>query len=116
MISCMQLEDEKLVGHRDEYDVRPFIPVIRDKDVERLADSVQKHTREFSAVVESTLPDIEKMVSALPVADAANFDPVLTMTVVVPPAAIVAVQWKRLSVVAGSYSLGVHDQFAGSGA
>jgi hypothetical protein len=41
-------------------------------------------------------------VTELPLAANANFEPVLTITVVVDRAAIVAVQWKTLSVEAGS--------------
>ena len=60
-----KLEDERLAGHRDDYGLRPAMPVIRERDWDRIKDGTQRHTQEFSKVLLSLWPEIEAMVSTL---------------------------------------------------
>ena len=59
-----KLEDERLVG-RDEYDQRPLLPVIRDRDFDRMREPVRKHTQEFTKLLLDNWKDIESMVDSL---------------------------------------------------
>ena len=60
-----KLEDEKLVGRLDEYDVRPLMPVIRERDLDRMKDPLRKHTQEFTKLILDNWKDIEAMVDSL---------------------------------------------------
>jgi DNA-binding MarR family transcriptional regulator len=61
-----KLEEERLVGSRgDDYDFRPAFPVIRERDWDRVKDSLQKHTQEFSKLLQDHWGEIEQMVSSL---------------------------------------------------
>ena len=60
-----KLEDEKLVGRLDEYDVRPLMPVIRERDLDRMKDPLRKHTQEFTKLILDNWKDIEGMVDSL---------------------------------------------------
>ena len=60
-----KLEDERLVGRQDEYDVRPLMPVIRERDLDRMKEPLRKHTQEFTKVILDNWKDIESMVDSL---------------------------------------------------
>jgi hypothetical protein len=60
-----KLEDERLAGRRDEFDVRPFIPVIREADYMRMKDGLKRHTDEFTKVITDNWKDIEGLVDSL---------------------------------------------------
>src|ERR1700739_2446582 len=60
-----KLENEKLVGRKDEYDVRPLMPVIRERDLDRMKDPLRKHTQEFTKLILDNWKDIETMVGSL---------------------------------------------------
>jgi hypothetical protein len=60
-----RLEDERLL-RRDEYsDLRPAMPIIRERDFERMKDDLQKHTQEFSRLLQGRWSDIETLVTGL---------------------------------------------------
>jgi len=60
-----KLEDERLVGRLDEYDVKPFMPVVRERDLDRMKDPLRKHEQEFTKLLIDSWKDIESMVDAL---------------------------------------------------
>jgi hypothetical protein len=60
-----KLEDERIAGRRDEFDVRPFIPVIREADYLRVKDGLKRHTDEFTKVITDNWKDIEGLVDSL---------------------------------------------------
>lgn len=59
-----KLEDEGLT-RRGDYDSKPAMVVIRERDYDRLKDSLRKHTQEFTRLVQDNWADIEKMVDSL---------------------------------------------------
>jgi len=60
-----RLEDEKLGGRRNEFDIRPFFPVIREQDLARVKDGLRRHTEEFTKVLTDNWKDIETLVDSL---------------------------------------------------
>ena len=76
------LEEQRLAGQRTEYELRPFMPVFRERDIERLSPDLQRHTKEFAALLESNLQDIEKFVMSLPGGDGPAKDRLMYETVV----------------------------------
>ena len=61
-----KLEDARLAGRlQDDYGFRPGIPVIREKDYDRVKDALKRHTSEFSRLLQSKWPEIEAMVTSL---------------------------------------------------
>jgi len=60
-----KLEDERLVGRMDEYDVRPYMPVIRDRDLDRMKEPLRKNTQEFTRIILDNWKDIEAMAESL---------------------------------------------------
>jgi hypothetical protein len=60
-----QLEDEQLGGRRNEYDIKPFMVVVREAEFDRLKESLDRHTAEFTKVLEDNLKDIEAMAVSL---------------------------------------------------
>jgi hypothetical protein len=60
-----KLEDERLGGRRNEFDVRPFFPVIREQDVARIKDGLLRHTEEFTKVILDNWKNIEGTVESL---------------------------------------------------
>lgn len=77
-----KLEDERLVGRRNDFDVRPFIPVIREKDLARVEESLQTDTKQFTQLIVDNWNDIETMVDSLDGAKAIPKDRVMYETVV----------------------------------
>jgi len=60
-----KLEDERLVGRLDEYDTRPLLPVIRERDLDRMREPLRKHTQEFTKLILDNWKDIETMADSL---------------------------------------------------
>jgi hypothetical protein len=60
-----RLEDEKLAGRRDEYDTTPFMPVIRERELDRMKEPLRRHTQEFAKLILANWKDIEAMVDSL---------------------------------------------------
>jgi len=60
-----KLEDERIAGRRDEFDTRPFIPVIREADYLRVKDGLKRHTDEFTKVITDNWKEIEGLVDSL---------------------------------------------------
>ena len=60
-----KLEDERLVGRLDEYDTRPLLPVIRERDCDRMREPLRKHTQEFTKLILDNWKDIETMADSL---------------------------------------------------
>ena len=60
-----KLEDERLVGRPDEYDTRPLLPVIRERDFDRMREPLRKHTQEFTKLILDNWKDIETMADSL---------------------------------------------------
>lgn len=58
------LSDIGLLGRRGG-DVTPAVLVVRDKDAEELATTLQRQTRDFALLLQSGLPDVESMLSGL---------------------------------------------------
>src|SRR3989454_2610523 len=77
-----KLEDERLVGRLDEYDTRPLLPVIRERDFDRMKDPLRKHTQEFTKLILDNWKDIESMVNSLEGAKGIPKDRVMYETVV----------------------------------
>lgn len=60
-----KLEDERLAGRRDDYDTMPFMPVIRERDFDRMREPLRRHTQEFTKLIVDNWKDIEAMVDSL---------------------------------------------------
>src|SRR5262249_22046158 len=60
-----KLEDERLAGRRDDDDTSPFMPVVRERDFDRLKEPLQRHTQEFTKLIVDNWKDIESMVNSL---------------------------------------------------
>jgi len=60
-----RLEDEKLIGRRDEYDTTPSMPVIRERELDRMKEPLRRHTQEFTKVLVDNWKDIDSMVDSL---------------------------------------------------
>lgn len=59
-----RLEDERLIG-REDYDTQALMPIIRERDWDRLKDPLQRHTQEFADIILNNWSDIEAMVNSL---------------------------------------------------
>ncbi|PYS40670.1 MAG: hypothetical protein DMG14_09735 [Acidobacteria bacterium] len=60
-----KLEDERLAGRRDDDDTTPFMPIVRERDFDRLKDPLHRHTQEFTKLIVDNWKDIESMVNSL---------------------------------------------------
>ena len=60
-----KLEDEKIAGRRDDFDIHPFIPVIRERDYLRVKDNLSSDTQEFTKLILNNWKDIESMLDSL---------------------------------------------------
>jgi hypothetical protein len=60
-----RLEDEKLTGRRDDIDPTPFMPVIRERELDRMREPMRRHTQEFTRVILDHWKEIEAMVDSL---------------------------------------------------
>ena len=77
-----KLEDARLAGRRDEYDVRPFMPVIREQDFDKVKDTLRRHTQEFTKVILDNWNDIDAMAGSLDGAKGLPKDRLMYETVV----------------------------------
>lgn len=77
-----KLEDAVLVNREDEYDIRPALPVIRERDYDRVKDSLRKHTQEFTKLIIDNWKDIETMATSLEGAKGIPRDRLMYETVV----------------------------------
>ncbi len=77
-----KLEDARLAGRRDDYDVRPFMPVIREQDYDKVKDGLRRHTQEFTKLILDNWKDTESMVSSLDGAKGVPKDRLMYETVV----------------------------------
>src|SRR5262245_30470063 len=59
------LEDQRLAGRRDDDDSSPFMPVVRERDFDRLKEPLRRHTQEFTRVIVDNWKDIEAMTGSL---------------------------------------------------
>src|SRR5262249_41527494 len=76
------LEDERLVGRRDEYEIRPSMPVIRERDIDRVKEGLQRHTQDFTKLLLSNWQEIETNVASLAGSKTISKERVLYETVV----------------------------------
>ena len=60
-----KLEDERLVGRLDEYDTRPLLRVIRERDFDRMREPLRRQTQEFTKLILDNWKEIESMVDSL---------------------------------------------------
>jgi len=60
-----RLEDERLAGRRDDIDSTPFMPVIRELDLDRMREPMRRHAKEFTKLILDNWKDIEAMVDSL---------------------------------------------------
>jgi hypothetical protein len=60
-----KLEDEHLAGRRDEYETNAFMPIIRERDLDRMKEPLRRHTQEFTKLLFDNWKDIESMVNSL---------------------------------------------------
>src|SRR5215831_9937554 len=60
-----KLEDEHLAGRRDEYDTTAFMPIVRERDLDRMREPLRRHTQEFTKLLLDNWKDIESMVNSL---------------------------------------------------
>ena len=60
-----KLEDERLTGRLDEYETRPLMVVVRERDFDRTRDPLRKHTQEFTRLILDNWKDIESMADSL---------------------------------------------------
>jgi hypothetical protein len=59
-----RLEDERLIGRQD-YDTQALMPIVRERDWDRMKEPVRRSTQEFTQVIEDNWKDIESMVDSL---------------------------------------------------
>jgi len=60
-----KLEDERLTGRLDEYETRPLMVVVRERDLDRVREPLRKHTQEFTRLILDNWKDIESMADSL---------------------------------------------------
>lgn len=58
------LEEERLAYEVDQYEKRPMLPVIRDRDIAKIQKNLEAHTREFSKLLQSNWADIESTLAS----------------------------------------------------
>lgn len=59
------LDDNRLVVEVDQFERRPLLPVIRDRDIEKIQKSLQTHTQEYTELLRSNWPEIEAAIAPL---------------------------------------------------
>src|SRR5215470_17817083 len=59
-----KLEDERLIG-REDYDTQALMPIIRERDWDRMKEPVRRSTEEFTQLIENNWKDIESMMDSL---------------------------------------------------
>jgi hypothetical protein len=76
------LEEGRLAFERDQFERRPLLPVIRDKDIAKVQKSLQTHTQEYSKLLQSYWADIESATASLAGAKAVPKEQLLYQVVV----------------------------------
>src|SRR5215475_8617399 len=59
-----KLEDERLIGREDD-DNQKLMPIIRERDWDRMKDPVRRSSHEFTQLIEDNWKDIESMMDSL---------------------------------------------------
>jgi hypothetical protein len=59
-----RLEDERLIGRAD-YDTQALMPIVRERDWDRMKEPVRRHTQEFGDIILNNWNGIEAMVNSL---------------------------------------------------
>jgi hypothetical protein len=59
------LEEANLAVERDQFERRPLLPVIRDRDLEKIQKTLQVHTQEFASVLQANWPELEAAIAPL---------------------------------------------------
>jgi hypothetical protein len=60
------LEESRLVVEVDQFERRPLMPIIRDRDIEKIQKALQTHTQEFTDLLRTHWPEIEAAIAPLP--------------------------------------------------
>jgi hypothetical protein len=76
-----KLEDDRLVGLDEYNDLRPRIPIIRESDMDRVRDVLEKQTKEFSKLLQSHWAEIESNIMGLEGSKTVSKDQVMYETV-----------------------------------
>jgi hypothetical protein len=61
-----ELEEQKLGGRVNDFDVRPFLLVVREPEFDRLKPSIQIHSQELLKLLQDNWTAIENLVNTLP--------------------------------------------------
>jgi hypothetical protein len=59
------LEEARLATEIDEFTVRPMLPVIRDKDIEKIQRDLRAHSETYAKLIQSNWAEIETFASSL---------------------------------------------------
>lgn len=59
------LEEIRLVEEIDQFERHPLVPVIRDRNIEKVQKSLQAHTLEFTNLLRTNWPEIEAAIAPL---------------------------------------------------
>jgi hypothetical protein len=59
------LEEAKLAVELDQFERRPMLPVIRDRDIEKVQKSLPMHTQEYTDVLRNNWAEIEAAIAPL---------------------------------------------------
>jgi hypothetical protein len=59
------LEEAKLAVEQDQFERRPMLPVIRDKDIEKIQKSLQMHTQEYTDLLRNNWTEMEAAIAPL---------------------------------------------------
>jgi hypothetical protein len=60
-----KFEDERLIGRPDDYDTQALMPVIRERDWDRMKEPVRRDSQDFAQLLATNWKDIESMVDSL---------------------------------------------------
>jgi len=60
-----KFEDERLIGRPDDYDTQALMPVVRERDWDRMKEPVHRDVQDFTQVLLNNWKDIESMVDSL---------------------------------------------------
>jgi len=59
------LQEARLADEIDQFDSRPILPVVRDKDMKKIEKNLQSHTSDFAAYLRANIPEIETALAPL---------------------------------------------------
>lgn len=59
------LQDARFADEIDQYDQRPMLPIIRDKDIKKIQKNLQTHTDDYAKLVQAGWSEIEGALSSL---------------------------------------------------